>query len=130
MKLGLITMLALGAATIALPAAAQRNPQDPNYVGANAGQGDFKVGCTTAVACVNHSNAWKAFVGHHFSRSVAAELGYANLGKQTRTATGFDASLGVTAWELSALVIPGNRRFSPFARLGVYRSEAQYKGDM
>jgi OOP family OmpA-OmpF porin len=130
-----LAALGVAAAAFALPAAAQmRMPSlSSAYIGGGIGQSKAKDGCDAigvATSCDDKDTAWRVFAGYQFNRNIAAELGYADLGK-----IGFSVgALGsgevkATAWDLSAIGLwPVANQFSIFGRLGFYNAETKISG--
>ena len=95
-RLGAVTLAVLGASA-AFPAAAQWSPiaTPHGYIGANVGSGrtDFNISpsFTVPAASVSRTSeddrdtAWKLYGGYQFSRNLAIEGGYYNLGRNTYT---------------------------------------------
>jgi OmpA-OmpF porin, OOP family len=132
MKKPLIAILALTSAAFALPAAAQmRSPAlSSAYVGASIGQSKFEVDCEGIATCDEKDNGFRIFAGYQFNRSVAAELGFASLGKAHFGDVGGSADLKADAWDLSAIGSLPVGPVSLFGRLGLYRATAKFSGDV
>jgi len=114
----------MAAALLALPANAQMNNA---YVGASVGQADYKDGCQgvsgPGISCDDKDTAWRIFGGYQFSRNLAAELGYHNLGeiKASNSFNGATATIKASAWELVGVgLLPFANRFSGYGKLGLY----------
>lgn len=131
MKKSLIAVGGIAAALIALPAAAQmRAPAlSSAYIGASVGQSKFEVDCGGTPVCDTKDTAFRLFGGYQFNRSIAAELGYASLGKAHFADVGGSADLKADAWDLSAIGSLPVGPVSLFGRLGVYRATAKFSGD-
>lgn len=143
--------LVAAAAVLPQPASAQSSW----YVGASAGQsridastGEIESGFliddafTASGTTLDKSDTgWKAYAGWRFNRFLAAEAGYADLGKASfdtaivaapaGTVPAPPFALHATAEArgvfLSALAHwPFAERFSAFAKAGVFRSEAEF----
>jgi OmpA-OmpF porin, OOP family len=125
------------AATVALPGIASAQLSRPQlssaYIGAGVGQAKAKDGCTGAggagISCDDKDTAYRLFGGYQFNRNVAAELGYADLGKVKASGGGVNADIKASAWDLSAIgSFPVANQFSLFGRLGLFVSEAKLGG--
>lgn len=128
----------LGAAAITAPtlSMAQQPQERGGYLGISGGQADYKDACEgLAIPCDESDTAWRFFGGYQFSRTLALEFGYADLG-----AAGASGSIGVTAaqaraevqaWDLvGVLSFPVTPQFSFFGKLGVYRAETDVRVDV
>ena len=115
---------------------AQQPQERGGYLGATAGRADYKDACKgLAIPCDESDTAWRFFGGYQFSRTLALEFGYADLG-----AAGASGAVGVTpvqaraevqAWDLvGVLSFPVNEQFSFFGKLGVYRAETDARVDV
>ena len=84
------------------------------YVGGNMGQAEFG-DCAAGATCDLRDSAYKVYAGLRFSRHLALEAGYADLGKSTAVASGAivdskprgAAAHLVAAWPLGDLSILG-----------------------
>jgi OmpA-OmpF porin, OOP family len=132
MNKSLIAVGGIAAALIALPAAAQmRAPAlSSAYVGASIGQSKFAIDCEGFATCDEKDTGFRLFGGYQFNRSIAAELGYATLGKAHLGDVGGSADLKATAWDLSAIGSLPVGPVSLFGRLGLYRATAKFSGDI
>jgi hypothetical protein len=98
------------AITAALSTAAQA---DGFYVGGDVGKSrisdiEFK------------GTSYALYGGYNFSDSIAAEVGYRNLGKETYTLSGRSATVKLSAFQVSAVFSAAvSKEFSVFGRLGV-----------
>lgn len=131
----LIAITALSAAAFAAPAMAQRmSNMSSAYVGGSIGQSKFKGACDDAAAgisCDDKDTAFRLFGGYQFNRNIAAELGYASLGKVKISGPGFSGDVEGTAWDLSAVGSwPFTNEFSVIGRLGLARTEGKGGGDI
>ncbi len=124
-----LVVLGLLAAAAAGPAAAQ----DPGlYVGGSFGFVQYKDACKELlVPCDDKDTGWRAFGGYQFSRYVAAELGFADLGAATGDgplAPGVQGSFQFEvkeAFDLSAVIsFPVASYLSGLARVGMYQARA------
>lgn len=88
-----------------------------------------ELGATGVVASVdNEDTAWKLYGGYKFSRHLAVEAGYVNLGEQTGSATfvtpaGSPASyvVDLDAFQLAVVgSFPISEAFSVFGKVGAY----------
>jgi len=118
-----LAVLGFAAAAAAGPAMAD---DKGIYLGGSVGYAQYKDGCDAVVAatgCQDHDEAWRAFAGYRFSRNMAAELGFANLGKLTADASGQRVEVERRTWDLSVVMsFPITERLSAFGRLGGYRA--------
>jgi OOP family OmpA-OmpF porin len=129
----------LGAAVLGVPAAGMAQ-QQPNvrggYIGASAGHVSYAKTCESlAIGCDDSDAGVKLFGGYRFSRNLAVEGAYTNLGTATGNGTisGLAANFDrdVSAWDISMLIgAPISQQFSFFGRLGFMRSETQFKGTL
>jgi OOP family OmpA-OmpF porin len=128
MKIGrrLVASVGLLAAALAGPAAAQ----DPGlYAGGSFGVSQYKESCQNLmVRCDDRDAAWRAFAGYQFSRYLAAEFAYVDLGKirfegdipgvgaaeQDTKVKGFDL--------VGVIFIPVAERLSLLGKAGAYRA--------
>ena len=131
-----IAVLGLAGAALAFPAAAQmRMPSMTSaYVGANLGQSKFHVDCNGlgVTDCDSKDTSFKLYGGYQFHPNFAAELGYSDLGKAKLSVPGFfSTDMKASAWELSALgLFPVMPQLQLFGRLGFYRGEIKFSGDL
>jgi OOP family OmpA-OmpF porin len=125
----LIAIAGLAAAAFAFPAAAQmRMPNlSSAYVGGSIGQSKFKFDCAGLPTCDQTDTAIRIFAGYQFNPNIAAELGYADLGKSTFGAAGLaTGDVKATAWDLSAVGLwPLASQFSILGRLGLFHGETK-----
>ena len=127
----LIAIAALSTAAFAAPAMAQMRMSSA-YIGGSIGQSKFKGACDDAggLSCDDKDTAFRLFGGYQFNRNIAAELGYASLGKVKLSGPGFSGSVEGTAWDLSAVGSwPLANQFSVLGRLGFARTEGKGGGD-
>jgi OmpA-OmpF porin, OOP family len=81
MNKGVVAVLALVAALIAGPAAAQSGDASGIYLGGSAGYSQYKDTCKELfIPCDNDDSAWRLFAGYQFNRNWALELGYGDFG--------------------------------------------------
>src|ERR1700752_2695607 len=82
MNKGVVAVLALLAAVIAGPAAAQSKDPSGIYLGASGGYSQYQSACENLVVpCDDDTTAAKGFVGYRFNRYWAVELGGGKLGR-------------------------------------------------
>ena len=127
MKKSLIAVAGLAAALIAAPASAQMSSALSSvYVGATAGQAEFKQACDGAgPGCESSDTAWRLLGGYQFNRNFAAEIGYHNLGSIGDSTGRVDAS----AWELNGLLaLPVTQQLSGYFKLGAYYGQFEGGG--
>ena len=119
----------------ALMAAAPMNAAaqaDSSYIGVGAGKSRLKGGCdaiaAAGVTCDDGDSAFRAFGGYQFTRYVAAEVAYANLGS-VRAGTGATAaSTKASTLELSAVGLLPLGDFAVLGRLGGFQGETRNNG--
>src|ERR671930_126021 len=93
-----IAVLGLASATLALPAAAQMSMSSA-YVGGSLGQSKFKGDCGGGgFSCDTKDTSFRIFGGYQFTRNIAAELGYTDLGKLTVSGFGVSGEVKATAF--------------------------------
>ncbi|MGH8692001.1 MAG: outer membrane beta-barrel protein [Burkholderiales bacterium] len=128
----MLAVVGLAALTAAGPAVAQDTGL---YLGGSFGTAEFADTCTNlnlASGCRDHDEAWRAFGGYRFSRYLALELGFADLG--TVSASGdlgtglITEELQTRAFDLVAVVtVPIVNRLSGFGKLGMYRAKTSHE---
>ena len=126
----------IGAFVLAAPAisSAQQVKERAWYVGGSAGGTSFDKTCDQVVAgCDKTDSGGKFFIGRQFSRHLAVEGGYVNLGaaKANGTIGGLPATFDrdANAWDVSAVIlVPRGERLSLLGKLGFARSETKFKG--
>ena len=84
------------------------------------------------ISCDDKDTAFKLFGGYQFSRYIAAEAGYTDLGKVKASAPGLSADIKSNAWELVAVgSYPiGTSGFAPYGKLGFYRGEVKLSSNV
>ena len=112
--------LAIGVAAMGLMACgsamAQYNPNDVHgYIGASAGQSDFRQDCPSTFHCDHHDTGWKAYAGSTWNDIWGVELGYTDFGKIN--AGGGDTKAYAGNLSLTA-GLPLGDRFRVFAKGG------------
>lgn len=127
-----IAIAALAGAAFSLPAMAQMRMSSA-YIGGGIGQSKFKDGCAggtfPGVSCDDKDTAFRLFGGYQFNRNIAAELGYADLGKAKASGLGITQEAKVTAWDLSAVgTFPVWQQLSVLGRLGAYYGKGKLSG--
>jgi OmpA-OmpF porin, OOP family len=144
MKLKNVTLGLMGAAALALPTLglaqgtmdsmtkAMTGPDSGWLVGGSIGQSKFKADCAGA-SCDDTDTAFRVFGGYMFNKNFGAELGYADLGKLTATASVSGASasadLKSTAWDLVAVgVLPFAEKFNAYGKIGMYMADTKLNG--
>jgi OOP family OmpA-OmpF porin len=128
-----VGVLGLAAAAFMLPASAQTGGSGaPSFhAGVNVGQSKVNLDCDgSGLACDDSDTAFKLYAGYQLNRNLAAELGYADLGKATLTGPGGRDEIASTAWDLTGLFgAPiGNSGLSVFGRLGLYVGDVKLSG--
>lgn len=125
-------VLAISSFAMAMAIAGPVVAQDVGwYVGGSLGQSDVDIDCAGATSCDTKDTAWKIFAGYQFSRNIAVEFGYADLGEATASgpvpgfgtvAVGFEA----TVFELVGVgSLPLADRFSLYGKIGAYRADTE-----
>lgn len=118
----------LGLLALAGPVAAQDRGL---YLGGSFGQAEYADTCdnvTTATACRDHDESWRLFGGYRFNRTVAVELGFADLGNVTAVTPTGVRDVETRSWDLAAVLsIPIVNRLSAFGKLGAYRARTSAK---
>jgi OOP family OmpA-OmpF porin len=135
----MLVALAVAAAVVAAPAAAQSN----FYIAGSAGHStisangtdvdamNLRNGFTSSSTAVNNNDTGAKFdIGYRLSPTFALEFGYAYLGKATFTSsTNVSAITGQVKGELVNLDVVGlwpiSQNFGFLARLGIYRWTAK-----
>ena len=116
--------LALGAA---MPLAAQAQAATPGiYAGVSAGQAEAQAyDCAARSTCKNKGTVYRIFGGYQFSRNLAVEAAFSDLGKVSSSSPGFDQSVKVRAGELTVVAsYPASERFSVFGKAGGYYAQS------
>ena len=128
MKKALVAVFGLTAAALAVPAAAQTSGSSA-YIGGSFGQSKYGIDCG-GLTCDDKDAAFRLFGGYQFTRNIAAELGYADLGKAKVTGPGGSDELAATAWDLSGVFMWPftNTGFNVFGRLGLYYGKMSLSG--
>lgn len=85
------------------------------YIGASAGQSDFRSDCGSIFDCDQKDSAWKVYAGGNFNRVFGIELGYTDFGRMR--AFGGDTEAQAANISLTAGV-PLGERFALFAKGG------------
>ena len=127
---------AFSAVALAAPmlALAQQPVERGGYLGLTIGHTRFQSTCKDLVIpCDNSDFGGRGFAGYRFSRNLALEGGYANLGtaKANGTIGGVPANFDrdASAWDLSLLLSANfSQGMSLFGRFGIIHSETQFKG--
>lgn len=127
MKKGVITLLAVLAAALAVPAAAQGKDESGIYLGGSLGYSQYKDTCKNLfIPCDDQDAAWRFFGGYQFNRNWALELGYGDFGEAQGTGAipaGGNATFRTHSYGFDLTGI-GNlyltQRLSLFGRLGAY----------
>jgi OmpA-OmpF porin, OOP family len=123
----MMKVVAFGIA-LACVAASSFAADAPWYVGGGIGISDFR-GCPDNASCDASDQAYKVYAGYRFSRQIAVEAGYSDLGKTTATAGDFVTQTkprGITAHVVG--LWPLTERFSLLGRLGVIYGDSKVTG--
>ena len=122
------TLLVLGiaAAAVSAPAMAQMSNA---YIGGSIGQSKYKIDCGP-LSCDDKDTAFRLFGGYQFTRNIAAEIGYADMGKAKIAGPGGTDELAATAFDLSALLMWPfqSTGFNVFGRVGAYAGKLELSG--
>ena len=116
-----VAMFALG--VVSTPALSQDAGW---FIGAGGGYADAKQGCppepfVPGFACDDKSVAWRAFGGYRFNAYFGYEIGYADLGKITRSFAGDVGTFEATAIDaLLFVAVPLGQDFSFFVKGGIF----------
>ena len=98
------------------------------YLGAGIGQTKFKDACEASSAaglsCDDSDTGYRFFGGYQFNRNLAAEIGYAELGKATSSGVVLGVPVSgnwkARVWDVVAVgIMPLNEQFSLLGKLGV-----------
>jgi OmpA-OmpF porin, OOP family len=137
MNKGVVAVLALVAAAIAGPAAAQGADPSGIYLGGSLGYAEYKDNCKNLVVqCEDHDSAWRFFGGYQFNRNWSVELGYGDMGESSGQGT---TNFGVTGrfsrktygFDLSGIgSIYMTQRLAAYGRLGAYMVRTTYDEDI
>jgi OOP family OmpA-OmpF porin len=96
------------------------------YIGGSFGRSEMKDSCkAVTISCDKTDNAWKILGGYQFTRSLAAELGYTDLGetKASGVQGGVAVNGNVSAKALELVGVgsmPLMQELSLYAKLGIY----------
>jgi len=136
MNKGVVAVLALVAAAIAGPAAAQSNDESGIYLGGSIGYAQYKDTCKNLiVACDDNDTAARGFAGYQWNRNWMLELGYGNYGQATGAGQS-NAGPGTFVRETSGFDLSGigslniTTRLAAFGRLGVYSMRTTFDQDI
>ena len=121
-----IAVLGLAGAALALPATAQMT-MSAVYAGGGIGQSKFKADCGGGLSCDKNDTSFRIFGGYQFTRNIAAEVGYTDLGK-LKVSGGINGDVAVTAWDLSGVFSWPIEQFGVFGRLGIASVKAKPGG--
>ncbi len=118
----------LGAAGMAAPAVsmAQARADTGWYLGASVGQSRARhVDCAGFSSCDTTAAAFGILGGYQVNRNFAAELGYHDFGRVTRSPPSRRDNIKASAAELVGLgAYPFANAFSVYGKLGAYRAES------
>lgn len=137
MKSSILTIAALGAAALALPAQAQttrdadtgwRMPYERGFwghAGLSLGRSELDIACPAGAACDDTEQAFRAFVGGRFNNVLGGELAYIKFGDFTRGGGETD----VEGVDLALLAgIPFANNWSVFGKVGGIYSQVDVTG--
>ena len=124
-----LLVLGVVAASAALPAAAQMSGSNV-YLGGSIGQSKFNVDCPSPLSCDDKDTAFRLFGGYQFTRNIAAEIGWADMGKAKITGPGGSDELKASAFDLSGVFMWPftDTGFNVFGRLGFYSGKLELSG--
>jgi OmpA-OmpF porin, OOP family len=132
MKKGVLAALAIVAALVAGPAAAQSTDPSGIYLGGSIGRSQYKDHCKNLlIPCEDQDTAWRLFGGYQFNRNWAVELGYGDYGEAVASgpvpagaqATVTRYSYGVDLTGVGSFYM--TQRLSGFGRFGVYMARTK-----
>jgi len=134
MKMSTTLLAALGLAALAVASPAVADDKGI-YLGGSFGLAQFGDSCDDVAlltgntgGCQDKDEAWRAFAGYRFNKTVAVELGFADLGRVTAQGAAQSVEAERRSWDLSALFsLPITERLSAFGRLGVYLAKTSLK---
>lgn len=123
-------LLVLGSAAAPVALAQTSSPARHIYLGGTFGQSVWRPGCPSVITCDDTDRALRAFAGYQINRTLAAEIGFSNLGKVSGIDTaGRDLTVKGNAWDASLLAaLPLGTSASLYGRLGIYRGNAEGGG--
>src|SRR4029079_19729316 len=96
-----LLVLGIAAAAVSAPAMAQMSNA---YIGGSIGQSKYKIDCGP-LSCDDKYPSFRLCGCDQFTRTIAAESGYADMGKAKITGPGGTDELAATAFDLSALLM-------------------------
>src|SRR3954453_10291267 len=108
-------------AVIPLAAQAQASARGV-YAGVGGGQSEaWDYECAALPTCKKKGSAYKFFGGWQFSRYLAVEFAYTDLGKASSSSTGFDQAVKVRATDITLLAQwPLLESLALFGKVGGY----------
>lgn len=117
-----LSMIAVAAAAAALPLSASAQA----YLGAGLGSSDAKEFCSDSASdCDKTGTTWRLFAGWRFSRHLAAEIAYVDLGRFNQTVAGGRARAEIQGPEATLLAIYQVNQVSLFGRVGAYYAKTK-----
>lgn len=127
MNKGVVAVLALVAAAITGPAAAQGADPSGIYLGGSIGYSQYKDSCKElTIPCEDTDTAFRLFGGYQFNRNWALELGFGDFGEMEANGTIPAGGNGQRKIHSYAFDLTGigsvylTQRLSLFGRLGAY----------
>src|SRR5262249_53879477 len=78
--------------------------------------------------CDKNDTSFRGFVGYQFTKNIAVEGGYADLGKLKVSGFGISGDVAATAWDLSGVFSWPIEQFGVFGRVGIANTEAKPGG--
>jgi len=112
----IFSTMALAAAAAGLPLSASAQA----YVGAGLGSSDARDFCRDLTDCDKSGSTWRVFGGWRFSRHLAAELAYVDLGRFTHNVAGTRTRVEADGPEATLLAIYQASQVSIFGKVGAY----------
>jgi OOP family OmpA-OmpF porin len=94
------------------------------YIGAAAGQSNFKADCSGTTSCDMHDTSGKVYGGYMFTPNFGVEAAYFDLGKAKATGSdpdigSFSASIKADGYALYGVAMAPFDNFNVFAKFGV-----------
>lgn len=122
-----LAILAMAAALVAGPAAAQGRDETGLYLGGSVGYSQYNEVCERSnVPCDDTDDAVRLFVGYQFNRNWSVELGFGDFGDATGQGALAGGGTGSFEWSSYAWDVTGLGHIgiagglSVFGRLGLY----------
>jgi OmpA-OmpF porin, OOP family len=136
MEKGLVAALAIAAAVIAGPSAAQSKDETGIYLGGGVGYSQYRDTCKNVIVmCDDTDTAWRAFAGYQWNRNWMLELGYGDYGQANGSGQS-NAGPGTFVRETYGADISAigsfniTTRLALFGRLGAYLMRTTFDQDI